>query len=129
MEVPRLGGPPPMGLGIAVVTVDPGHVRVSVVGDVDLATAGELRSALAQVLCAHRPAMLTIDLAEVAFVGAAGITALVDTYNHAHDHDGFIRLVNVPPAVYRVMTIVRLPNLFPVTTAHPVTLLIGQSNA
>jgi anti-sigma B factor antagonist len=59
----------------------PGHVVVSVRGDVDLATAGLLRDHLRAALTAERA--VVVDLADVPFMDSTGLGVLVDASRQA----------------------------------------------
>lgn len=58
-------------------------VVVRVAGEVDLLTAPHLEDVVDEVL-REAPEVAVIDLSEVAFLGAAGLSVLV----HAHQHGG-----------------------------------------
>jgi anti-anti-sigma factor len=55
----------------------PSTARVTVVGEVDLATAPTLRDRLLSVLREQSPAVLDVDLAGVIFLDCTGISALI----------------------------------------------------
>ena len=93
-------------------------VRVVVTGDVDAATAGQLRSSLEQVVDTHRPKLVVLDCADMAFLDAAGITALIRAREHARWLDGEIRLLNPRRNVTRVLAMVGLDKLFGVSSIN-----------
>ena len=51
---------------------------VTVVGDLDLASSGQLRAVLASPECTGAPALL-IDVREVSFMDSSGLAALLET--------------------------------------------------
>jgi anti-anti-sigma factor len=65
-----------MDPGSLEVRLDTTHGRVALAGDLDLATAGLVRRAAAALLATSTP-QITIDLAGLRFVDAAGLSALV----------------------------------------------------
>jgi anti-anti-sigma factor len=92
---------------VIVVTPDgPGRVIAVVTGDVDIVTAAHLEATLRAAIRDHRPRSLVIDIGGVAFLDAAGLTALVRTYTSAGPVD--IRLLNARSLVIRVLTVTGL---------------------
>ena len=91
---------------IAVAPAGSGRVIVVVTGDIDLVTAPHLEATLHDAIGDHRPQSLTIDVGGVAFLDAAGMTALIRTYAHAGRVD--IRLTNAQPMVRRVLAVAGL---------------------
>ncbi|HWG99886.1 MAG TPA: STAS domain-containing protein [Pilimelia sp.] len=98
---------------IAAIAVPEDHerVRIAVTGDMDLATAAHVHRAVLNALRHYRPARIELDLAEVEFLDAAGIRALLDCHTDA-GHAG-CRLVvrRVLPTVHRVLQITGLARL------------------
>ena len=97
-----------------MISLPPGTARVLVTGEVDLATAPELRETLLRVLHTQGPAVLDIDLAEVTFLDCAGIGALV-AVNNAAAHAGCqVRVCHPQPIVRRVLELTGLLDVFAV---------------
>jgi anti-sigma B factor antagonist len=71
-------------LSITVHHVGGAEVLV-VVGEVDMASAGQLRSEVFRCL-AERPAVLVLDLAAVTFLDSAGLAVLVEAHRAAAPH-------------------------------------------
>jgi anti-sigma B factor antagonist len=69
----------------------PGHVLVTVAGEVDISTVGQLRERLAGLAAAGRP--LVTDLDQVTFIDAAGLGALVGAARRAAAHGTSLRVV------------------------------------
>lgn len=90
-----------MDLSISKTQQD-GATRVSVVGEVDVSNASELREQVDAVL-AEGPAAVTVDLAEVAYIDSTGIGVLVGAAHHAADHNKGFAVVNAQPGVMRVV--------------------------
>ena len=57
------------------------HVVVAVRGDVDIATAPELRARLAEAADAYR--LIVVDLGGVGFMDSTGLGVLVSSFNRA----------------------------------------------
>ena len=53
------------------------HVRIAVAGELDMATAGQLRDHLHLLLAADRPRLVLLDLDGVTFCDSTGISTLV----------------------------------------------------
>jgi anti-sigma B factor antagonist len=62
------------GLSVSVESAD-GSVVVHVAGEIDMASAPELRDALAEAV-RRPPLRLTVDLAQVSFMDSSGLNAL-----------------------------------------------------
>jgi anti-anti-sigma factor len=81
-------------------------VTASISGDIDMLTAVRLQASLIDAIDFHQPRVLIIDIAAVAFVDAAGMTALVRT--RLHNRQVKVRLVNAQPLVAKSLAIVGL---------------------
>lgn len=92
------------------LTGAPATRRVTVTGDVDLATSPALRSTLLAALDGPPPVpgVLEIDLAGVGFLDSTGIGALVGVRNHAIAKACLVQLTGLQPAVRRVLTVTGL---------------------
>ncbi len=88
----------------ATVTGDQA-VRLSLIGEVDTYTAPRLATALDQVLTTEGLREVTVDLAGVRFLGAAGVHALTDAARAVVSVGGRLRAVAARPAVRRPMQI------------------------
>jgi len=82
-------------------------VVVRLKGDIDLATAPNLRGRLDDLLSLG-PENLRIDLAEVAFMDSSGLNVLASAHKHAHEIGGQMVLVNVPGQIRRVLSMTGL---------------------
>jgi anti-sigma B factor antagonist len=84
------------------VVVD-GSKCLRVQGELDLATAGELRQACEVVECGLGPGVsVVVDLAELRFVDAAGLGALVRLRNRVRAAGAELTVVDPSPQVRRV---------------------------
>lgn len=104
--------------------------RVSVVGEVDLATAPLLRDRLHTALRDQSPAVLVVDLAGVTFLDCTGIGALISAHNAALQAGCQLRITDPQPIVRRVLEVtgslgiltapIEQPQHPPATSANPV---------
>ncbi|MFJ6797327.1 STAS domain-containing protein [Streptomyces sp. NPDC091268] len=101
-------------LDITVRNTPAGPV-VGVVGDLDYATAAELRdlTAALPLLAGQR---LVLDLAGMEFCDSSGISALIAARNHALAAHAHIRLDGVPAHTLRVLRFVGLAQVFHLDT-------------
>jgi anti-anti-sigma factor len=107
----------------------PSTVRVSVVGEIDLATAPKLHDRLLTVLHEQAPAFLDLDLAGVTFLDCTGIGTLVAARNAAIHTACHIRVSHPQPTVRRLLDMTGLlgvltapvdkPRLQPPKSGHP----------
>lgn len=81
---------------------------LEVEGEIDFSTADELRTALEAALSANPVA--DVDMGGVTFFDAAGIRVLLQVAA-SREGAGPVRLLNVPPAISRVLDIVELGDL------------------
>lgn len=78
------------------------HVVVTVVGELDLAAAPDVRRELAAAAELDRP-LVVADLDGVSFVDAAGVTALVHGARRTAEHGGHLTLTTTQQPVRRVL--------------------------
>lgn len=93
------------GLEVVLSSPVPATLLAEVHGDLDIATVPHLHARLADAPGPHR--LVVVDLTEVGFLGAAGITALLRLREHTHGHDAAFRVVAAGPAL-RLLSIVDL---------------------
>ena len=97
-------------LGLSVST----HLTrtvVTVSGEIDLATQGQLRAQLNDLVVAGQ-VNLVIDLSGVTFVDSTGLGALIGTRRRVHAFHGSLRLVIPDESVMKVFTITGLEKVF-----------------
>ena len=88
---------------------------VSVAGELDLATAEGLRSRLSTVVAAKPPPeRLVLDLAELEFVDASGISALLHAQRALAARGGVTELRSPSRLVRRVVRVLQLEKALPV---------------
>jgi anti-sigma B factor antagonist len=95
------------------VTEVPGRTIVSVSGEIDLATANELRERLLALVAAGSVDVI-LDLDRVAFVDSTGLGALVATRRRFQVAGGLLVLVCSVPLVLRLLRVTSLDRVLPV---------------
>jgi stage II sporulation protein AA (anti-sigma F factor antagonist) len=105
-------------LGQITISVNGSHdggagAEVSVAGDVDLETAPRLSDVLAEAI-GSRSGDLTVDLAGVEFIDAAGIGVLVSAANQVRTGGARLVVRSPSPAVRRVLDAVELDGALPI---------------
>jgi anti-sigma B factor antagonist len=90
----------PQDFGVSIVQVD-GHSNVRVTGEIDLATATELRQRLNAVIAAGT-GDLDLDLADVTFLDSSGLVVLLAARQGLHDKHHRLTLRNPSRRVLRV---------------------------
>lgn len=86
----------------------PAFVRVAVVGEIDLATAGVLHDGLHSVLSGQLPDRVEVDLAGVSFMDCTGLTVLIVARDAALRTGCQLRITNPQPIVRRVLELTGL---------------------
>ncbi|WP_375483155.1 STAS domain-containing protein [uncultured Jatrophihabitans sp.] len=84
---------------------------LQVSGEVDLATAAQLRDA-ADELIARRAGLVVIDLSQVSFLDSSGLKVLDEMQQRAADADGRIALVCPQQRIVRLLEITGLTDRF-----------------
>jgi anti-sigma B factor antagonist len=97
-------------LGLAVST-DTNRTVVTVTGEIDLATQGQLRAELNELVVAGQ-VDLVLDLSGVTFVDSTGLGALIGTRRRVHAFHGSLTLVIPDESVMKVFTITGLEKVF-----------------
>jgi anti-anti-sigma factor len=101
-----------------VSTVSESTVVVRVIGEIDISNVLELRAALKSAAAAG-PATVGIDLSEVAYMGAAGISALEHGRTLAADAGADFRILAVSDVVALVLRVGLAADLLPEPTPLP----------
>ncbi|WP_433058411.1 STAS domain-containing protein [Dactylosporangium sp. CS-033363] len=89
-----------------------GTVVVEVLGPLEAATVGALRSVVLDTVETYRPRLLAIDLRRVPFMDSIGIGALVAANNKVREVGGGIEVRSPSPFVHRLLQITGLTELF-----------------
>jgi anti-sigma B factor antagonist len=99
----------PATLAIRMERSSDGRALVLAEGDIDLATAGILRDALARAL--EDSALLVVDVGGVGFIDSSGLNALVWGHWEAEKVGGSLRLRRPSPMLCRLLEITALNSL------------------
>ena len=97
--------PPPTTTLTYVTHRDADGVRIAFAGEVDMGTAGTVQAAVLEALGTDSPRHLEVDLADVGFLGSAGINALVRCRAHTAAAGCRMAVTNPQPIVYEVLRI------------------------
>jgi anti-sigma B factor antagonist len=97
------------------VTASGGFTVVEVGGEIDVASAPELRECLHQTIDAGSR-RLVVDLRQVSFIDSVGLGVLVGVRRRllGHGHDGSLQLVCADGLVLRVLRVTGLERVLPV---------------
>jgi anti-sigma B factor antagonist len=93
------------------VRQEPGHLLVTVAGEVDIATVPQLQERLAAPAASGRP--LIVDLDRVTFIDAAGLGVLARAASRAAAHGASLHVVCARHQVRRLFTITGLDREIP----------------
>lgn len=96
---------------IIAVRRRPGHVLVTVSGEIDIATVAQLRDRLAGPASGGR--RVIVDLSRVSFIDAAGVGVLAGAAALATARGGSLRLAAASRQVRRVLTLTGLDRSIP----------------
>lgn len=102
---------------------DGGTVVVRITGDVDVATAPQLETALTGLIDGQGNLSIRVDLGAVTFIDSTGLTALVQGLRQVRARGGDLVLANPPARILRVLDIGGLTQVFtfPPQSATPET--------
>jgi anti-anti-sigma factor len=115
---------------VSVVTsrLEPATVRLAFVGEVDLATAAQVRSAVMSLLDGpDAPRRVRVDLGKVTFLDAVGVGILVDAWRAAAVAGIRFEVLNPRGMVGRVLSIPGIADDLPVVPAQPRREVRGHS--
>lgn len=99
-------------LGITFSYEPDGLVRLHLAGDLDMDSAGRLVTAVEDITADENTTAVLIDLTRLAFLDAAGITALLKIHHFAEEHRRPLRVANYHGLARRVLTIANVLSLF-----------------
>jgi anti-sigma B factor antagonist len=104
------------------------HTVVTVSEVVDIATSGELRKYLADLVTAGATG-LVLDLSEVRYLDSTGLTVLVETYRLLGGQPGTMVVVCADSLVRRVLEVTGLDRVFSVRDTVPEALRVLDRDA
>ena len=99
----------PVGLSLSTDLVT-GAALVTVVGEVDLASAERLRDELETAL--HDARTVVVDVGGMSFIDSSGLNALVHAYRTARGVGSDLRIRHPTPMFLRLLEITQLETLF-----------------
>jgi anti-sigma B factor antagonist len=88
-----------------------GHAVVTLGGELDIASADELRSHLRSARRAHGDHVV-LDLADLEFMDSRGLSVIIGCHKSVGGADGSLGLVAPPPIVRRTLEITGLDRRF-----------------
>ncbi len=123
---PSMGIPDDGGVGLNVrVVAGPGHVVVSVTGDIDMTTEQAFRDALMREVA--KPARRVVaDLAGVVFMASQGLRVLLAVNQRLEAAGGSLVVACVQPVVARMLSLTGLDEVIPVAGGVAEALALGQ---
>lgn len=101
-----------------VPSSDSDGLRVQLRGELDRATAGRLVE-IVGALAVPGTARVRLDLADLDFIDAAGLAALLQIHTSLHRHGGRLRLVRARPLLRRMLAVTSLLDALDVEPAPP----------
>jgi anti-sigma B factor antagonist len=90
---------------------------VSVAGEVDLATAPDLRDRLHEVMD-DKPRVLVVDLLQVTFIDSTALGVLIDAWKQSETMGAAMRSVVSEPRILKVFTITGLTDIFTIRASR-----------
>jgi len=105
-------GAEPLQLELSCQVDGDGNQIVSVVGELDIATAEQAYVYISDVIDAW-PAPVSVDLSGLTFCDASGLGVLARTARHARQAGRQIRLTAARPSLLKIMRITGLDRAFP----------------
>lgn len=90
---------------------------VSVAGEVDLATAPDLRDRLHEVMD-DKPRVLVVDLLQVTFIDSTALGVLIDAWKQSETMGAAMRIVVSEPRILKVFTITGLTDIFTIRASR-----------
>jgi anti-sigma B factor antagonist len=97
--------------GISEETRD-GHSILSVVGELDVATAPELRTHLEETVDRVSAGTVVVDLVKVTFIDSTALGVLISALKRSQSEGGELRLVIAEPRILKIFEITGLTELF-----------------
>jgi anti-sigma B factor antagonist len=91
-------------LDIRSAPIATGDARIAVSGEIDLGTAPQLETALADALSAT-PTQITVDLSDVEFIDSTGVSVLVRSAHQGEQRGVSVRVHGAHGIVARVLEV------------------------
>jgi anti-sigma B factor antagonist len=90
---------------------------VSVVGEIDSATAPELRDGLHEAIAAG-PSLLVVDLLQVTFIDSSALGVLIEASKRSETEKQLMRIVVSEPRILKVFKITGLTEIFAIRASR-----------
>lgn len=97
---------------VSIGTMVDGALPVVLRGDIDFTNAARVRETISVAVREQRPAEVTIEMGEVAFLDSSGVGVLVDAMKAAWEVSAAFRVANPTPRVYDQLRIAGLLDAF-----------------
>jgi anti-sigma B factor antagonist len=97
-------------LNFSSSVTEAGVVRLSVAGELDVVTVGELREEI-QKLLASKPSRVEVDLSSLRMVDSSGVGTLVSLYKQVRANGGEVVITGLrdqPLAIFRLLRLDRV---------------------
>lgn len=92
---------------------DSGKVlRAKLSGEINLQNSPVVREALLQLVKAHEPGRVVLDLGDVPYMDSSAIAVLVEVLKAARKYEGVVQLTNLTSRVRGLLEISRLESIF-----------------
>jgi anti-anti-sigma factor len=101
---------------VRTIAADEWRAAIVLQGELDVATAGELRAELALHLDAGRR-VIRVDAQRVSFMDSVALGELIGATKRCAEEHGSLILTNVPPSLWRVLTLTGFDKLLLIDTA------------
>jgi anti-anti-sigma factor len=75
-------------------------------GEIDLASAPQLRQSIKEALDSSRSTVLVVDLADVTFMDSSGLTCLAFAHQQMQERDGHVEVRRANPSVRKLINVV-----------------------
>ncbi len=95
-----------------IITPYSGAAVLSLSGELDLATAAELRHSMAAAIGSTAPPRVVVDLKAVAFCDSSGLSELLTALGGAEAAGGILVLCELHPRIKRVLNVTGLNRRF-----------------
>lgn len=95
------------------------QVRITIEGEIDIATVGDVRDTVLAALARSRPRSVVLDLALVTFIDSTGIGELVACHKATTVSGAELVLENLTPFVHRQIWATGLLGLFGLASDAP----------
>jgi anti-sigma B factor antagonist len=100
-------------------TTGPQRVRVTLAGEIDVATSPLAQAQLGAAIMDHPGVEIIVDMSGVSFIDGRGVGMLYNAHRRATASGGDLRLNNIDPRTRKVLTLTGLDRLFLDLLASP----------